>query len=105
MATNDIRFTFSDGSQFTLPKDTIKDLANGMTVSSSTQSSISGKNFTPVTAGISSGTYTLKTLLQQLVNKSHGHTNGGAGISGYCSYCTYCDCDCDCWTSNDTDGA
>lgn len=40
-------------------------------------------------AGISAGTYTLKNLLQQLVNKSHGHTNSTFSIPRNCN----CDCD------------
>ena len=37
-------------------------------------------------AGVSGGTYTLKNLLQQLVNKSHGHVSKSQSYN--------CDCDC-----------
>lgn len=48
-------------------------------------------NLVTVTAGIGAGTYTLKNLLQQLVNKSHGHSTKTISLD--------CNCDCDCGDS------
>lgn len=75
-----------------------------ITVTKSTQSAItpSGNcagdwsdmtisNLVTVTAGISAGTYTLKNLLQQLVNKSHSHGTRTISLD--------CNCDCDCGDS------
>ena len=41
--------------------------------------------------GIGAGTYTIKNLLQQLVNRSHSHTKKSISRSNNCN----CKCDCD----------
>lgn len=47
-------------------------------------------NFPNISYGISSNTYTLQNLLQQLVNKSHTHSNGGSASL----WTVNSDCDC-----------
>lgn len=41
-----------------------------------------------VVTGVTAGSYSLKNLLQQLVNKSHTHSTRSVTVN--------CDCDCDC---------
>lgn len=53
--------------------------------------SISGSYSVPNTeSGVAGGAYTLKALLQELVNKSHSHTNHTG---------SFCNCNCDCTCS------
>lgn len=55
------------------------------------QASLGGSTLTRIT-GISSGTYTLKNLIQQLVSKSHTHGTKTATGTANCN----CNCTCDC---------
>ena len=53
-------------------------------------------------AGIQAGTYTLQTLLQSLVAKSHTHSSQAMNSTAcQCACACQCDCDCDC-TSGDS---
>lgn len=81
-------------SNITVTKSTQGAISPSMSASFSKYEQIA--TFT-VNTGIGAGTYTLQTLLQQLVNRSHTHSS--KTISGSNCNCN-CDCNCDC---GDTD--
>lgn len=102
----------SDISDINGKLDTNTNMGNKITVTKSTQAAItpaisfsgtqpSWSNATstrnlnvtiPTTvAGIAAGTYTLKDLLQQLVNKSHTHASKTVSLRTDCN----CNCNCD----------
>lgn len=83
--------------------DTLNNSSQKITVTGSTQSSlspsvgVSGSGSVVVTVttyslnqstGVTAGTYTLKNLLQQLVNRSHTHSRVSSSASKNCN----CDC-------------
>lgn len=78
-----------DAINLTVTASAQEDVAVGdpRAISTSTMS-IGSVNFLNQSAGIAAGSYTLNSLLQDLVNRSHSHS-----VS---TWTTNCNCNCDC---------